>query len=200
MQGATNASVDPPSVREDAKEEDAVVPREEPQTASLAAEQATEVVEAAAQPEVPGIPADAPAAASAPSPVQPAATAPESDKPVAPAAPAKTVGGAAILAKLRAARAAKAKSKDARLPVTVLFASQTGTAREIAQSIGGHCRESLGLEAKVCVRGGRAYDCPRMLSPNRSSCLHTYTNTPLINPFQCILIRWRPWTSLAWML
>lgn len=153
MQGATNASVDPPSVREDAKEEDAVVPREEPQTASLAAEQATEVVEAAAQPEVPGIPADAPAAASAPSPVQPAATAPESDKPVAPAAPAKTVGGAAILAKLRAARAAKAKSKDARLPVTVLFASQTGTAREIAQSIGGYCRESLGLEAKARVWG-----------------------------------------------
>lgn len=153
MQDGTNAGVDPPSVHEDAKEESAVVPKEEPLTATVASEKPTEVAEAATQPEAPGIPADAPAATAAPLPVQPSPTAPESDKPVAPAAPAKTVGGAAILAKLRAARAVKAKSKDARLPVTVLFASQTGTAREIAQSIGGYCRESLGLEAKARVWG-----------------------------------------------
>ncbi|KAK2078446.1 hypothetical protein QBZ16_003286 [Prototheca wickerhamii] len=135
----------------DAKEEDAVVPKEEPLTATVASEEPTEVAEAATQPEAPGIPVNAAAATAAPLPAQPTPTAPESDKATAPAAPAKTVGGAAILAKLRAARAAKAKSTDARLPVTVLFASQTGTAREIAQSIGGHCRESLGLEAKARV-------------------------------------------------
>lgn len=162
MQDGTNAGVDPPLVHEDAKEEDAVVPKEEPLTATVASEEPTEVAEAATQPEAPGIPVNAAAATAAPLPAQPTPTAPESDKATAPAAPAKTVGGAAILAKLRAARAAKAKSTDARLPVTVLFASQTGTAREIAQSIGGHCRESLGLEAKARVWGERAHDLPKV--------------------------------------
>lgn len=59
-------------------------------------------------------------------------------------------GGAAILAKLRAQRAAaKAVPQGPKkLPLVVLYGSQTGTAQEIAQNIGGRARE-LGISVKV---------------------------------------------------
>lgn len=74
------------------------------------------------------------------------------------AAPPAAAGGAAILARLRAQRAggrgggaagaAAGGGVSAPKPVTVLYGSQTGTAQEIAQNIGGRARE-LGLVAKV---------------------------------------------------
>ncbi|KAL6770831.1 hypothetical protein ACKKBF_B32860 [Auxenochlorella protothecoides x Auxenochlorella symbiontica] len=76
------------------------------------------------------------------------------------AAPPAAAGGAAILARLRAQRAggrgggaagaAAGGGVSAPKPVTVLYGSQTGTAQEIAQNIGGRARE-LGLVAKVAA-------------------------------------------------
>jgi sulfite reductase alpha subunit-like flavoprotein len=69
--------------------------------------------------------------------------------------PAASTGGAAILARLRqqrevSAAAAKRKADEdaARLPITILYASQTGTAEEIAHSLYDEAVQK-GLKANV---------------------------------------------------
>ena len=92
-----------------------------------------------------------PAAAADPPPPAAAAAA----APAPRAAPA--VGGAAILAKLRAQREAKAATaakKAARHHgVTFLYASQLGTAQEIAKALAAEA-EQRGVSCKVRLRGG----------------------------------------------
>ena len=65
-------------------------------------------------------------------------------------APAPAAGGAAILAKLRAQREAKARAAGAGAAkeVVVLYASQTGTAQEIAKGVQAEAA-AQGLKAKV---------------------------------------------------
>lgn len=135
-----------------------------PQPSKLDAELTTSTVAP-----LPAAPAAAPAAKPTPAPPAaqptPAAAAPPAAKPAPaaaasvdseagdkisthPAAPA--AGGAAILAKLRAQREAKAAAGRgaAAKEVVVLYASQTGTAQEIARGIQAEA-ESQGLKAKV---------------------------------------------------
>lgn len=106
------------------------------------------------------------AAASAPS-AKPAAAAPAVAAPAAPRGPAPATGGAAILARLKAQReaaaaAAAAKKAASYKEVVVLYASQTGTAQEIAKNIQAEA-EQRGIKGRVrgagcawgvlCVRG-----------------------------------------------
>jgi sulfite reductase alpha subunit-like flavoprotein len=62
--------------------------------------------------------------------------------------PLPAAGGAAILARLRAQRASKAPAAPARREVVVLYASQLGTAQEIAKNIHAEA-ESRGFKTRV---------------------------------------------------
>jgi hypothetical protein len=81
-------------------------------------------------------------AAAAPAPAT-AAAAPT------PTGPPAATGGAAILARLRAQRAAKAPAAPALTkPLVVLYASQTGTAQEIAKNVQAEA-EQKGIPGRV---------------------------------------------------
>lgn len=103
--------------------------------------------------------AAAAAPAAADTPAAEAAAAPASEPPAAAGPPAAT-GGAAILARLRAQRGAKAEPAAAAptKQLVVLYASQTGTAQEIAKNIQA-AAEQKGMQGRVswgtAARGGR---------------------------------------------
>ncbi|KAI3429341.1 hypothetical protein D9Q98_005436 [Chlorella vulgaris] len=110
--------------------------------------------------------AAAPAAAPAPStasangsavPPPAAGGAPAVPPPSAAAGPRVATGGAAILARLRAQRATKSPAAPPTKELVVLYASQTGTASEIAKNIQAEA-EQKGVKGRVASMNEFGFD------------------------------------------
>jgi NADPH-ferrihemoprotein reductase len=134
----------------------AAAPAPEPAGGDTSEQPASIAAKASTQP--PASPsAAAAAAAAAPAPFAPPPPRAPAAAAGAAAAAKGPVGGAAILARLRAQREAKAAADAQARRLTVLYASQTGTAAEIAKTIHAEA-QARGVKSQVASMNEFGFD------------------------------------------